>query len=112
MGGKRYRVRIKGPFGPFDGMDGDEIAEALMREMDEVREEEWELTEDEAVHFVNDDGYVYVMTVWRKGKPELLFTQKEIWEDPEGFARILQDPNLSPEQKVAQIKEAIRRRSP
>jgi hypothetical protein len=111
MGGtKRYRVRIKGPFGPFVGMDVDELAETAMKEMDEVREEEWELTDEQAARFVREDGYAYVMTVFREGTPQLCLTQKEVWEDPASFAGIVSDAALSPEQKREEIQRLIMER--
>jgi hypothetical protein len=106
---RRCRVRISGPFGPFDGMDPDEMFEALESEAHEVREEEWDLTEDQVKQFLNDDGYAYVMTVFYDGKPRRFLTQKEIWEDPESFAPTMNDPNLTPAQKAAAVEERIRR---
>lgn len=114
MGGtNRYRVRIRGPFRPFVGMDEDELFRTLMGQMDEVREEEWELTDEQAARFVRDDGYAYAMTVFRQGEPELYLTQKEVWEDPERFADIQNDTALSPEEKIEEIDRLIieRRRS-
>jgi hypothetical protein len=106
-GTKRYRVRIKGPFGPFVGMDEDDLFETLAREMDEVREEEWELTDEQAARFVHKDGYAYAMTVFREGKPELYLTQKEVWQDPSRFTPILDDPKLSPDRKAEEIQRLI-----
>jgi hypothetical protein len=108
MGGtKRYPVRIKGPFGPFVGMDEDDLAEVLMGEMDEVREEEWELTDEEAARFVHEDGHAYAMTVFKEGAPQLYLTRKEVWEDPESFAGVLNDATLSPEQKTGGVQRLI-----
>jgi quinol monooxygenase YgiN len=90
-------------------MDEDELFEALARETEEVREEVWELTPEQAERFLNEDGYVYVMTVFQKGEPQGLFTQKEMWEDPESFSPIMNDPNLTQTQKAAAIEERIRR---
>lgn len=107
---KRYPVRIKGPFGPFDGLAEDDLAEGLMREMYEVREEEWELSDEQAACFVHEDGYAYAMTVFEGGKPQLVLTQKEVWDDPDSFASIAQDPTLLPEQKTEEIRRLIMER--
>jgi hypothetical protein len=90
-------------------MEPDEMFEVLEREAHEVREEEWDLSEDQVKQFLNDDGYAYVMTVFDGGKPSRFLTQKEIWEVPQSFAPIMNDPNLTPAQKAAAVEKRIRR---
>jgi hypothetical protein len=109
MATRRCRVRIRGPSGGFRGTDPDELDEWL-GELEAVREEEWELTESQVERFLNRDGYVYVITVFSEGEPQMCFTQKELWEDLESFMPIINDPSLSSEEMLAKIQRAIEER--
>src|SRR3990167_9728750 len=83
-----YKVLIKGPWSG-------------------VKEDWWELGKETVKKFGDEEDTVRVMCVYEKGEPKYNCVAKKMWEKWEEVGQIVSNPNLSPEQRVAEVKKLL-----
>ncbi|MCX5749036.1 MAG: hypothetical protein NTZ10_02150 [Candidatus Saganbacteria bacterium] len=72
---------------------------------DGVKEALWELSDDTAQKYVDENGYAYAICTYDTGELKYYFISRRLWEKQEQMGKILMDQNLSPEQQ----QEAVRK---
>jgi hypothetical protein len=89
-GAKRLtRVLIKGP---WEG----------------IREDFLDVDEDAIQKFADSDGVIYAMCHFERGEPHLSYLAKPLWINSDRLEQIAMNPNLSVEQKKAEIERLKR----
>lgn len=89
-GAKRLtRVLIKGP---WEG----------------IREDFLDVDDDAIAKFADSDGVVYAMCHFERGEPHLFYMAKPLWVNSDRIEQIAANPNLSVEQKKAEIERLKR----
>jgi hypothetical protein len=72
-----------------------------------VKEQVWELSDENVRKFVNSDGTAYASCHLEKGKPYYSLVSKRLWDRLDEVGAILMNPDLTQEQKNAEIKQLI-----
>lgn len=72
-----------------------------------VKEDFWELSEDNVENFVDETGYAYAICYYEKGEPKYKLIKKKIWEHLNEVEEIMNNPNLSFDQKQERIKKLL-----
>jgi len=83
-----YKSLIKGP---WDG----------------VKEDFWDLTEEQIKKFGNEDKTVYAICHYENGEPQYSLVSKRFWEKLDEIEKLLVNPSLTEEQKTAEIKKLV-----
>jgi hypothetical protein len=72
-----------------------------------VKEQKWELSDENVRQFVDKDGTAYAICAYKKGEPHYSLVSKRLWDKFDEVGVILMNPNLTQEQKEAKIKKLI-----
>lgn len=83
-----YQVLIKGP---WEG----------------VKEDHWELSDEQVRKFVDAEGIAYAICPYKKGEPQYSLVAKRLWERMEDVEKIMGNPGLSPEEQQQEIRKLI-----
>ena len=86
-----YKVLIKGL--AFDGS---------------IKEEFWELSEEDRNQFVCNDDTAYVLCHFENGEPQFFFIAKILWDNLDEVSEIMTDPVLTQAQRIAKIEMFVK----
>ena len=68
-----------------------------------IKEDYWDIEDQVLKKFADSEGTVYVMCTFKNGEPEYHYLNKKIWDDIEKVGEIINNPQLSEEEKKDQI---------
>jgi len=74
---------------------------------DGVKEDFWDLTEEQVKKFGNADKLVYAICHYENGEPKYALVSKRFWEKLDEIEKLLVNPSLTEEQKTAEIKKLV-----
>jgi len=72
-----------------------------------IKEDYWELSEEQVKEFVDEEGIAYVSCHYEEGQPKYAFVNRTLWEKWDKVEEIMRNPILSPDEQAQAIKKLM-----
>ena len=83
------------------------VYKVLIRDLVGIKEDFWELSEEQVKKWVDEEGVAYVNLHQEGGQPQYTFVSKRLWEKWDKAEEIMLNPNLSSEKKAKALEKLV-----